>query len=457
MATTLADGHDLTDTDLLTSLTCAHDDLTRHKARFLISLAEFDARDLARAAGAPSTVCWLGRALDVADKTAYEYLGVSRTLGKFPLIAAAFLAAELSYSKIRLLASHLTPENEAELLALAVALSLNELALALAGRRSVDDDDGPREDSFKMWIDKNTGRYRFSGDLSPELGAKFAAALKCGELANLRDLADVDPQERADDEAVGELIDAAEAEAPALPATDGKGHPVTRFGPPLRSALLSGLLGMMNLARTAETSARQAPGAQVHVMVTEDGHAFLPANPGAPSDLLKDLVLNGRFRGHLLDAKGVTMKMGRARRLVTPGQETALLARWMFQCAMPACNHARFLEFHHIVEYSAGGCTDTDNLIPLCSACHALVTSGMAKIEVEGAALRFSFRDGSVYLSQNRSLPMKVGQEPGLFDAPAAEWRGDWDESGALSFDDDDSARAEKPAPARGLDNLVQQ
>ena len=457
MATTFADVHDLTDTDLLTSLTCAHDDLTRHKARFLISLAEFDARDLAREAGAPSTVCWLGRALDVADKTAYEYLGVSRTLGKFPLIAAAFLAAELSYSKVRLLASHLTPENEAELLALAVALSLNELALALAGRRSVDDDDGPREDSFKMWIDKNTGRYRFSGDLSPELGAKFAAALKCGELANLRDLADVDPQERADDEAVGELIDAAEAEAPALPATDGKGHPVTRFGPPLRSALLSGLLGMMNLARTAETSARQAPGAQVHVMVTEDGHAFLPANPGAPSDLLKDLVLNGRFRGHLLDAKGVTMKMGRARRLVTPGQETALLARWMFQCAMPACNHARFLEFHHIVEYSAGGCTDTDNLIPLCSACHALVTSGMAKIEVEGAALRFSFRDGSVYLSQNRSLPMKVGQEPGLFDAPAAEWRGDWDESGALSFDDDDSARAEKPASAGKLENLVQQ
>ena len=50
MATTLADVHDLTDTDLLTSLTCAHDDLTRHKARFLISLAEFDARDLAREA-----------------------------------------------------------------------------------------------------------------------------------------------------------------------------------------------------------------------------------------------------------------------------------------------------------------------------------------------------------------------------------------------------------------------
>lgn len=457
MATSLADVHDLTDTDLLTSLTCAHDDLTRHKARFLLSLAEFDARDLAREAGAPSTVCWLSRTLDVADKTAYEYLGVSRTLGKFPLIAAAFLAAELSYSKIRLLASHLTPENEAELLALAVTLSVNELALALAGRRSVDDDDGPRADSFKMWIDKNTGRYRFSGDLSPELGAKFAAALKCGELANLRDLADVDPDQFADDEAVGELIDAAEEEAPAVPAADGQGRPVTRFGPPLRSALLSGLLGMMNLARTAETSARQAPGAQVHVMVTEDGHAFLPANPGAPSDLLKDLVLNGQFRGHLLDAKGVTMKMGRSRRLVTPGQETALLARWMFQCAMPGCNHARFLEFHHIVEYSAGGGTDTDNLVPLCSACHALVSSSMAKIEIDGAALRFSFRDGSVYLSQNRSLPVKVGQGPGLFDAPAPQWRGNWDETGTLSFDDEGSARAEKPAPARRLENLVQQ
>ena len=318
-------------------------------------------------------MCWLGRALDVADKTAYEYLGVSRTLGKFPLIAAAFLAAELSYSKIRLLASHLTPENEAELLALAVALSLNELALALAGRRSVDDDDGPREDSFKMWIDKNTGRYRFSGDLSPELGAKFAAALKCGELANLRDLADVDPQERADDEAVGELIDAAEAEAPALPATDGKGHPVTRFGPPLRSALLSGLLGMMNLARTAETSVRQAPGAQVHVMVTEDGHAFLPANPGAPSDLLKDLVLNGRFRGHLLDAKGVTMKMGRARRLVTPGQRVRLAVR-DGGCTIPGCTvPATWCDAHHIVPWANGGRSDLDNYALLCQRHHTWV------------------------------------------------------------------------------------
>lgn len=187
-------------------------------------------------------------------------------------------------------------------------------------------------------------------------------------------------------------------------------------------------------------------------MVTEDGHAFMPSAPGAPADGLRNLVLDGEFRGHLLDSKGVTMKMGRKHRLVTDGQATALLARWLFQCAMPGCNHARFLEFHHITEYCAGGRTDVGNLVPLCSACHSLVTNGLASIDIDAAdtgLLRFSFCDGSTYHSRNRGLPEKTTSAD-LFGAPVGAGPakvGDWDEELELSFDDapvDDSARAEK-------------
>lgn len=452
MTAMLATAQELTNDDLLHRLTHAHDEMTRQKAEFLLSLAEFDARGLARGAGAPSTLRWLGRTFRLADKTAYEYLRIGKGVVKFPVVAAAFRDAELTYSQVRLLLRHLTIANELELLSLALSLSYSELELALAGRSQGDGGPDPERDSFRIWIDKKTGRYRFAGDLSPEMGAAFAAALKTGELANLRDLADIDDDLLADDDALGDLLD--EADAPEEVEDPGGTPAVTRFGPPLHSSLLSGLFGMINLARCARTSTRRAPGAQVHVMLTEDGHAFMPSNPAAPADALISALINGEFRGHLLDAKGVTMKMGRARRLISHGQETALLARWLFQCAMPGCNHTRFLEFHHLQEFSRGGPTDPHNLVPLCSACHSLVTHGLATIAFDPmnpTDLRFSFRDGSVYVSKNRGLPVREATTESTLDrhkqpCPAGSTL-NWDEEPMISFDDDpeeNSAAAEK-------------
>ena len=452
MTALLATAQELTDHDLLHRLTRAHDDMTRHKAEFLLSLAEFDARQLARDAGAPSTLRWLARTCRLADKTAYEYLRIGKGVAKFPVITAAFRDAELTYSQVRLLLRHLTVANELELLSLALSLSYSELELALAGRSQGDGGPDTERDSFRIWIDKKTGRYRFAGDLSPEMGAAFAAALKTGELANLRDLAEIDEELLADDDALGDLLD--EADAPKEAEEPGDTPAVTRFGPPLNSNLLSGLFGMINLARCARTSTRRAPGAQVHVMFTEDGHAFMPSNPGAPADALVSALLNGELRGHLLDAKGVTMKMGRARRLISHGQETALLARWLFQCAMPGCNHTRFLEFHHLQEFSRGGATDPENLVPLCSACHSLVTHGLATIAFDPmnpASLRFSFRDGSVYVSKNRGLPVRDAVTEPAFGRRQRPHRAgptlNWDDEPMISFDDEpeeNSAAAEK-------------
>lgn len=415
MLDVLSDTSRLTDTDLIALLQSTHVDSNRHFAAFLVSLAEFDSRGLAARAGASSTASWLDRTLGIARSTSYGYLHTSRLLADFPLLTEKFLAGELSYSKVRLLERHLTETNEADLVALALRLTYHELRMALAGRG--DGPGGPAKDRLSIRIDEH-GRYLLEANLSPALGAQLAAALKLGELASLRDLAEIDPERLADDEELSALLD-------EVPDT-------TRFGQ--ASDTLSGFIGMMNLARSSTSSAQRAPGAQVQVVMTEDGHAFLPGNPAAPAASLSGLMGNADFRGHLLDAQGVHLKMGRKRRLVSGGQELALLVSWLFQCASPGCSHTRFLQFHHIRDWARGGLTDCENLIPLCSRCHSLIATGelrLAHHPTDAHRLVFGFADGTTFVSRNRSLPQRGGgaKIPIAREPEQRDWEEGFDES----------------------------
>lgn len=309
----------LTDGELVHELTAAHGGMTVNQAAFVLHLAEFDRRELYREQGASSTVAWLGRRLNIGRSAAYGYVQTSKAVVGFPSVAAAFLAGELTYSQVQLLCRYLTEGNELELLALATSMSVRELEMALAGHPPGGEGEGgerPRTDHFDVWIDDH-GRYRFSGELSPALGAQFLAAIKIGELANVRDLAEIEEERLDDDNELDHLL--AEADAPE------KERSVTRFGPAMKADLLPGFIGMVNLARSSKTSAARAPGAQVHVVVTEDGHAFMPLNPAAPSESLLGLVNDGELRGYLLDSKGGCAEDGpqEAPCLAVPGDRAA--------------------------------------------------------------------------------------------------------------------------------------
>ena len=44
---------------------------------------------------------------------------------------------------------------------------------------------------------------------------------------------------------------------------------------------------------------------------------------------------------------------------------------WNYQCAI--CGQNDYLEFHHLIPVSEGGTDDYDNIILLCTCCHAAV------------------------------------------------------------------------------------
>lgn len=179
----------------------------------------------------------------------------------------------------------------------------------------------------------------------------------------------------------------------------------SRFGPPQTQNLYKAFVTMINIVRAQPITTTRAPGADVSIIVTEDGRAWMPQNPQTPNTALIGYVHNAEARVHLLSTSGVTLHYGRRRRTASDAQIKALLEVWGNQCAMPGCTHARFIEIHHIHQWANGGLTDIDNLIPLCSACHSLVSHGIAHITPQGPDLKFRFHNGTTYLSPNRTLP----------------------------------------------------
>ena len=72
----------------------------------------------------------------------------------------------------------------------------------------------------------------------------------------------------------------------------------------------------------------------------------------------------------VLSGRSLPLDVGRARRLATVAQRTALTTIHT-TCAIPECDTPiTRTEIHHIHHWEHGGTTDLANLIPLCTTCH---------------------------------------------------------------------------------------
>ena len=74
---------------------------------------------------------------------------------------------------------------------------------------------------------------------------------------------------------------------------------------------------------------------------------------------------------------------------------------------MPGCTHEHFIEAHHIDDWANGGLTDLDNLLPLCSSCHSMVSDGEIRILRQGDDIHFGGPDGARWVSRDRRTPLR--------------------------------------------------
>ncbi|SDS34940.1 HNH endonuclease signature motif containing protein [Corynebacterium timonense] len=283
--------------------------------------------------------------------------------------------------------THLDDSNEHELVDLARTLTYSDLQLALLAHRNGAPQPAAR--SYVRVAPRPNGRLSLWANFSPAEAARLMAALKTGELA-WRSV-DWSTLTGAD----GVLDPQRLAAAPSM------------YGQPTADALLSAFMGMINITLSQPNNPLRAPGAHVNIVMTTDGRAYLPLNPGAGSDAVKSFLANAHYRINRVDGTGLVLNTGRAFRLATNAQINALMLMWRSQCAMPGCTHTRFMEMHHIHDWADGGTTDLDNLLPLCSACHSLVSDGAVTILRDEGDIHFCYPDGSRYVSRDRGLPVR--------------------------------------------------
>ena len=381
----------------------SHRAMTQSKAELLSAIQTFDELALAIECGSTTTAHFLMRRLGVSSSTAHEYVSVAHRLRPFRYLHKHFTAAALSYSVVRLLLKYMTTENERELVDLALGMGFHELECALAGKKPQD---GEGDDSPQYYLSlhkRENGDIAFHGNMNAADGAAFIAALKIGEIAYCdidEVLEDLDPEVEGEINIALERAEEVEENRPARKTVSGYGLPIGRM-------LLRALMGIVHMARTTPRNTLTTPGAHVNILATPDGRGYMPNNVGAPSKAIASLLANADIRLSTVNSNGLVINTGRKQRLATNGQVNALLAMWGGQCAAPGCTHTRFIEIHHIEDWASGGLTDLENLLPLCSACHSLVTEGYLQTLKEHSDIHFVYRDGTRFVSTNYSLPRR--------------------------------------------------
>src|SRR6476646_10068034 len=238
--------------------------------RFLVLLADFDARRGWASWEMDSCAQWLSWKCQMSSGTAREHVRVARALRHLPVIRARFAAGRLSYAKVRALTRIAAPATEAGLAELAGPMTANQLERFARAHRQVTaaDDADARVRRRLTWRFEEDGSLSGTFRLPPLAGAVLLKALRaaCAEQAGLP---------------AGPPAGVS-AETPAAGAAPADGPPAA-FAPVVRTSsdLASGLAAVAESFLAGKVAG--ADDAEVYQVVVHAGTDVLtePAPAGA--------------------------------------------------------------------------------------------------------------------------------------------------------------------------------
>jgi hypothetical protein len=148
--------------------------------RFLVLLADFDARRGWASWDMNSCAEWLSWKCQMSSGTAREHVRVARALRDLPVIRAEFGAGRLSYAKVRALTRIATPDTDAGLAELAGPMTGNQLERFARAHRQVSsaDDAAARVQRRLAWRFEEDGSLAGTFRLPPLQGAVLLKALR---------------------------------------------------------------------------------------------------------------------------------------------------------------------------------------------------------------------------------------------------------------------------------------
>ena len=300
-------------------------------AALIVHLAEFDARRLFEGAGYPSLFRYCMAELHLSEDAVYNRITAARAARQYPGIIERLESGALSPTTVRLVARHLTAENHQELLEAASSKGKQAVEELLACRF-------PQPDVAGRVRKVPTPAVARVADVAPTPAA-------CPRVVG------------GDALAVGA---APEPEAPLLPAM-----PATR-------ALVRPLSPERYEIRfTASGEMREK------LRVAQDllGHAIPSGDIAQVFDRALTLLIADLSRRKFAATGRPRKSRGQSdeSRNVPAEEKRRVAARDRRRCAFVApngrrCDERRFLEFHHVVPYAAGGKPTADNIELRCRA-----------------------------------------------------------------------------------------
>jgi hypothetical protein len=377
--------------------------------RFLVLLADFDARRGWASWEMNSCAQWLSWKCQMSSGTAREHVRVARALRDLPVIRAEFGAGRLSYAKVRALTRIATPGTEEGLAEIAGPMTGNQLERFARAHRQVSqaDDAAARIRRRLAWRFEEDGSLAGTFRLPPLAGAVLLKALRAaaGDLEHPHD---------------GDCVPA-ETPAGERPAAGGGQQPTVTS-----SGLADALLVIAKAFLAGQVAAADNPDVYQVIVHVGTGAAGVPAQtagvsaetppgprpvPGHPADPARCHVEDGpaigastaqmlactatlSWMGH--DHDGTLLDVGRRRRRPTATLRRAARERDHCRCRFPGCESRR-VDLHHIQHWINGGRTSLKNLISLCPYHHRLVHErGHLIASAVGGAFAFYHPDGTV-------------------------------------------------------------
>jgi hypothetical protein len=370
------------------------------QCRFLLLLAEFDAREGWGGPGVRSCVHWLSWRVGLSQRAGREQLRVARALVGLPLIADAFGAGRLSYAKVRAITRIAKPDTEQALVNVALAGTASQVERVVRAATSGEMAAARRSASWRWDED---GCLVLRATLPPEEGARLLGALQ----SQLRD-----GQHRSEQgTGVGLRPAPAHSSGPAEPsraegasgdaeepAIDrslhlGREHPPGAAADRLAARRVDALLALL----VPDSGQHEVV---VHLEIAAGGATLDNGLPIAATTAER-LACDARVRPLIKDRAGNPLYLGRSHRAVNPTQRAALGIRDQHRCRFPGCEHQRYLHAHHVRHWLRGGASDIDNLVLLCSFHHRLIHDHGYRAALDRNQFRVWRRDGGEVSAQH--------------------------------------------------------